>query len=60
MKNIFILLFITASVAINGQTTNKVNFNDKVQSLDSTIKSLFNIISGPENKQRNWELFKYL
>ena len=53
-------MFIAASVTINAQTTNEVNFNEKVQSLDSTIKTLYNIISGPENKERNWEQFKYL
>lgn len=33
---------------------------DKVQTLDSTIETLYAVISGEAGEKRNWELFKYL
>jgi hypothetical protein len=32
----------------------------KVKTLDSTIKTLYSVISGEKGKARDWELFKYL
>ena len=31
-----------------------------VQTIDSTIKTLYAVISGKKNQKRNWKLFKYL
>lgn len=33
---------------------------DKVQTLDSTLETLYGVISGEKGEARNWELFKYL
>ncbi|WP_424963688.1 hypothetical protein [Ekhidna sp.] len=33
---------------------------DKVQTLDSTIETLYVVISGEAGEKRNWELFNYL
>lgn len=33
---------------------------EKVTSLDSTIKTLYSVISGEKGEARNWELFNYL
>lgn len=33
---------------------------DKVQTIDSTIKTLYKVISGEKGEARNWELFKFL
>ena len=34
--------------------------SSKVKTLDSTIKTLYAVISGEKDEKRNWELFKYL
>lgn len=34
--------------------------SSKVKSLDGTIKTLYNVISGDKGVERNWKLFKYL
>jgi len=60
MKFKFVLLFFIAFNISSAQDINEVNFDEKVQSLDTTVKTLYSIISGPENKERNWELFKFL
>lgn len=33
---------------------------DKVKTLDSTIETLYGVISGEAGEKRDWELFKYL
>lgn len=33
---------------------------DKVQTLDSTMATLYDVISGPAGEARDWDLFKYL
>ena len=58
--HIIVLSFFMSISIVNAQEINKVDFNEKVQSLDSTIKTLYSIISGSEDKERNWELFKFL
>ena len=60
MKFKFVLLFFIAINIASAQDINDINFDKKVQSLDTTVKTLYSIISGPENKERNWELFKFL
>lgn len=51
------LCFITLS--FNAQEANGDYFN-KVSSLDNTIKTLYDVISGEKGEARNWELFKFL
>lgn len=34
--------------------------SDKVQTLDSTILTLYNVISGEKGEERDWDLFYYL
>ena len=36
------------------------DYSKKVQSIDTTIETLYKVISGEKNEPRNWELFKYL
>ena len=38
----------------------KDNYLSKVKTLDSTIKTLYAVISGEKGEARDWELFKYL
>ena len=42
-----------------GQTTTKT-YLDKVQSLDSTIETLYAVISGEKGEARDWKLFEFL
>jgi len=52
-----VLCFIV--LTINAQEAND-NYLNKVNSLDSTIETLYAVISGEKGEARNWELFKYL
>ena len=36
------------------------SYSDKVQTLDSTLETLYGVISGEKGEARDWELFKYL
>lgn len=56
MKKLILLLFLT-SFQVEAQ---KNEYAKKVQSIDSTIETLYSVISGDKGVARNWELFKYL
>ena len=58
MKKILLLsLSLTfGSFVCSGQN----DYPDKVQTLDSTLETLYGVISGEAGEKRNWELFKYL
>lgn len=51
--------FCFAILSINAQEVND-NYLNKVSSLDSTIETLYAVISGEKGEARNWDLFKYL
>lgn len=51
------LMLVLINIKTNAQTNNYV---DKVQTLDNTIKTLYNVISGEKGEARDWELFKFL
>jgi hypothetical protein len=36
------------------------NYGEKVKTLDSTLETLYDVISGEKGEARNWELFKFL
>ncbi|NCT14281.1 MAG: hypothetical protein GW774_03285 [Flavobacteriales bacterium] len=65
-----ILLFILLSFNLNGQDKEVTSEKDSTQTqsidsssvktLDSTIKTLYAVISGEKGKERNWKQFKYL
>ncbi len=61
MKKVVITLLVCISITftINAQETTE-KYLDKVQSLDSTLETLYGVISGEKGETRNWELFKYL
>ncbi|MBN4084734.1 hypothetical protein JYT89_00165 [Flavobacteriaceae bacterium AH-315-B10] len=54
-----ILLLFALSFTVNAQD-NSNNYDEKVKTLDSTIESLYVVISGEKGKERDWELFKFL
>lgn len=58
----FLLLFIvclSTQTLLYGQNK-EVDYLDKVQTLDSTLETLYGVISGEKGEARDWELFKYL
>lgn len=38
----------------------QTDYSDHVESIDSTIETLYSVISGEKGEARDWELFKYL
>ena len=58
MKYIFLSLGILAA-AIGAQASDE-KYSDSVATLDATIHTLYSVISGDKDVERNWELFRYL
>lgn len=54
---IFFALLISVSIKTSAQSN---NYASKVKTLDSTIKTLYAVISGEKGVARDWELFNYL
>ena len=60
MKKISVLSFtllLSLSITVTAQTT---NYSSKVKTLDSTIKTLYSVISGEKGEARDWKLFQHL
>ncbi|MFV9551271.1 hypothetical protein [Algibacter sp. PT7-4] len=62
MKNLLaIICFSAFSLSINAQEKQEfVIDSSAVLTLDSTIKTLYKVISGEKDEERNWKQFKYL
>ncbi|MBT8264184.1 MAG: hypothetical protein KJN75_02500 [Muriicola sp.] len=61
MKKIFYLNIVTCFFLMTGEAQTTSNSTiQKVQSLDSTISTLYGVISGEKGVERDWELFNYL
>lgn len=56
MKKLIFIFLLTPLFAI-GQSD---KYLEKVKTIDSTIETLYSVISGEKGEARNWELFKYL
>lgn len=56
-KIVFPLIFLGFFANAQEQTA---DYSTNVQSLESTLKTLYAVISGEKGEVRNWELFKYL
>ena len=52
--------FFLFLVSVNFSFAQNQEYIDKVQTLDSTIKTLYSVISGEKGQERNWELMKFL
>ena len=55
--NITALLFLI-TLGISAQE--KKDYSSKVATIDSTIATLYSVISGDKGEERNWDLFKHL
>ncbi|HBY68089.1 MAG: hypothetical protein CMC07_09075 [Flavobacteriaceae bacterium] len=56
IASLLIACFFTLAV----QAQKNTDFSDKVQTIDSTLETLYSVISGEKGEARNWELFNYL
>lgn len=54
-----VIAFFGFSLTINAQSLDD-KYLSKVQTLDSTIETLYGVISGEKGQERDWELFNYL
>lgn len=54
LGTVLLILISTNSIAQSDK------YLQKVKTLDSTIETLYSVISGEKGEARNWELFKYL
>lgn len=58
MKKLLFILFVS-SLSITAQEKTK-DYSKHVATLDSTIETLYAVISGDAGEDRNWVLFKHL
>lgn len=54
-----IIFFLLTTISISAQSYDGL-YRVKVKTLDSTIETLYSVISGDKGERRNWELFRYL
>ena len=60
MKKYLLLFFIaTISFTIEAQESN-VKYAEKVKTIDSTLETLYAVISGEKGEERDWDLLRYL
>lgn len=57
MKNL-ILILVLSTLGLSAQETK--DYTKNVATIDSTIATLYSVISGDKGEARNWELFKHL
>ncbi|SDI21974.1 hypothetical protein [Winogradskyella thalassocola] len=58
MKTKITLLLFLLTLSLTAQE--KIDYSSKVTTIDSTIATLYFVISGNKGEARNWELFKHL
>ena len=61
MKKITILCLVISFIAVSAFGQEQVDkYHAKVQTLDSTIETLYSVISGEKGEARDWDLMRYL
>lgn len=60
MKNLLLLYLFTFIFILNSTAQENTNYIEKVKTIDKTIETLYNVISGEKGVERNWELLRYL
>ncbi len=55
----YLLIFTILLISFSG-IAQDTDYQAKVKTLDSTIETLYAVISGEKGEARDWELFKYL
>ena len=59
-KFILLLLVVVTTTTFCAAQANTDKYLDQVKTLDSTLKTLYGVISGEKGEERDWELFRYL
>lgn len=60
-KHVFILLLCVIPLISFAQKKEKIkDYSNHVKTIDSIIESLYTVISGEKDVERDWTLFKYL
>lgn len=57
---IYILIACLALGSASFSQDENVDYSINTQSIDSTIKTLYSVISGEKGEERDWKLFNYL
>ncbi len=57
MKNFVFYVLLLSSFYLSGQEDKYLN---NVKTIDTTIETLYSVISGQKGETRNWELFRFL
>ena len=61
MKKIPFLLVLVFAISLTGKAQeNETKYLESVQTLDSTMGTLYGVISGEKGEARDWELFRFL
>ena len=59
MKRIY-LLSIILLLAFSVTSAQDSKYSEKVKTIDSTLETLYSVISGEAGEKRDWDLFRYL
>ncbi|NRD21172.1 hypothetical protein HNV08_14025 [Winogradskyella eckloniae] len=59
MKNYFVLILVLFTLNVSAQEEKK-DYTKNVATIDSTIATLYSVISGDKGVKRDWDLFKHL
>ncbi|MCB4809381.1 hypothetical protein LG651_14085 [Tamlana sp. 62-3] len=57
---LFLVFFSTVTFGQEKPEDKSLNYPEKVNTLESTIQTLYGVISGEKGKERDWKLFKFL
>lgn len=60
MKKITLILTLFIGTYLTNGQSDSLQYLEKVKTLDSTLETLYSVISGEKGEERNWELFKFL
>ncbi len=61
MKKILLAILAVFAVTASTQAQEQTEkYLEKVQSMDSTLETLYGVISGEKGEERDWDLFRYL
>jgi hypothetical protein len=55
-----ILIFLITTICHQAAFTQSKDYSKKAKTLDSTISTLYSVISGEKGEPRDWELMRYL
>ncbi len=57
MKNLILCLLLLTAFSLKAQNE---NYTKNVKTINSTINTLYSVISGEKGEKRDWDLFRYL